>query len=90
MPDWFYKTVSQKILFRCRADVARYRNRCDGTTRKISGGSWLINQMGHMQPDAKLAVTFLETELQSRIGLGPWVDGKANGLPAWTNFGLDI
>ncbi len=89
MPDWFYRTVSQRILLRLR--VPRGRNLAVGmmgTVARLPGGGWLIDTLGHQQPDPALQMDLWGKKLCSPLGFGALIDGQAAALPAWTRFGF--
>ncbi len=89
MPDWFYRTVSQPILFRLPAPQAR--NLALGFMGRLSQlpfGPALIDFMGHMRADPRLQQSFLRIDFPTAIGLGPWLDNRAVALPALARFGF--
>jgi dihydroorotate dehydrogenase len=89
MPDWFYRTISQRLLF--RLPVPRGRDlaiHLMGTLARIPGGQTLIDFLGHQRPDARLSFTGWNEPLISRLGLGCLVDREQCALPAWTRFGF--
>ncbi len=89
MPDWFYRTISQRLLFRLA--VPRGRDlaiQLMGTLARIPGGQSLIDFLGHQRPDPRLSFTGWNEPLKSRLGLGCLVDREQRALPAWTRFGF--
>jgi dihydroorotate dehydrogenase len=89
MPDWFYRTVSQRVLM--RLPVPRGRNLAVGMlgfVARLPGGGWLIDMLGHQRPDPALQFDLWGRKLCSPLGFGAIVDGQAAALPAWTRFGF--
>ena len=89
MPDWFYRTVSQPILFRLPAH--RARNLALGFIGRLAQlplGPALIDFLGHMRADPRLKQSLLGIEFPTPIGLGPWLDTHAVALTALARFGL--
>lgn len=89
MPDWFYRTVAQRVLFSLPDDVAR------GVALGIIGGLGqstpgraVIEFMGHMAPDPRLAVTVGGTRYVSPVGLGWRVDPERRATAGLTAFGV--
>lgn len=89
MPDWFYRTISQPLLFRLPAPRARaLALGFMGRLARLPGGPALIDFLGHMRPDARLRQHFLDLEFPVPLGLGPWLDAEARALPALARFGI--
>jgi len=89
MPDWFYRTVSQRVLL--RPPVPRGRDLAVGMLgciARVPGGKWLIDLLGHQRPDPALALNLWGHRLRSPLGMSAIVDGQAAALPAWTQFGF--
>ncbi|HYG79735.1 MAG TPA: hypothetical protein VD861_05070, partial [Pyrinomonadaceae bacterium] len=89
MPDWFYRTVTQPILFRLPA--RRARNLALGFIGKLARlplGPAVIDLLGHMRADARLRQSFLGIDFPTAVGLGPWLDTRAVALPALARFGF--
>lgn len=89
MPDWFYRTVSQPILFRLPAERARdLALGFMGRLARLPLGPSVIDFLGHMRADARLGQSFLGLDFPSAVGLGPWLDTHAVALPALSRFGF--
>jgi dihydroorotate dehydrogenase len=89
MPDWSYRTLFRPMLFRLPAATAR--DLClglMGTLARLPLGPALIDLLGHMRPDARLARSFLGVTFPSPVGLGPGIDVRAAALPALARFGF--
>jgi len=71
MPDWFYRTVSQPVLFKLPAVRARdLALRFMGRLARLPLGSAVIDFMGHMRPDERLRQTHHGIEFATAVGLG--------------------
>ncbi len=89
MPDWFYRTVSQPILFRFSAPRARdFALGFMGGLSRLPFGPYLIDFLGHMRADPRLRESFVETEFPTAIGIGPWLDTNAVAVKALARFGV--
>ncbi|QEL21036.1 dihydroorotate dehydrogenase [Limnoglobus roseus] len=89
MPDWFYRTVSRPLLYRLPARAARsFALGFMGRLARLPFGGQLIDLLGHMRPDPRLAVTVLGTKFPAAVGLGPGLDVEAVALPALARFGV--
>jgi dihydroorotate dehydrogenase len=89
MPDWFYRTVSQPILFRLPAEPARdFTLGFLGGLARLPLGTAVIDFLGHLRPDLRLRRSIGGVDFPTSVGLGPAVDGKAAALPALARFGL--
>jgi dihydroorotate dehydrogenase len=89
MPDWFYRTVSQPILFRLPAPLARdFALGFIGRLARFPLGPFLIDFLGHMRADPRLRQSFLETNFPTAIGLGPWLDTQLVATEALSRFGV--
>lgn len=89
MPDWFYRTVSQPILFRLPARQARdLALGFMGRLGQLPFGPAVIDFLGHMRADPRLRQSFLGMDFPTAIGLGPWLDTRAVALPALARFGF--
>ena len=89
MPDWFYRTVSQPILFRFSAP--RARDLALGFMERLARlpiGPFLIDFLGHMRADPRLRQSLLDTTFPTAVGLGPWLDPQATALEALSRFGV--
>ncbi len=89
MPDWFYRTVSKPILFRLPAPRARnLALGFMGGLARLPLGPFLIDFLGHMRADSRLRQSFLDTNFQTAVGLGPWLDTQAVAVDALARFGM--
>ena len=89
MPDWFYRTVSQPILFHLPAHRARdLALGFMGGLARLPFGPAIIDFFGHMRADARLRQSFLGINFPTAVGLGPWLDTRAVALPALARFGF--
>ncbi len=89
MPDWFYRTVSRPLLYRLRPRAARALSLgFMGRLARVPLGSRVIDLLGHMRADPRLAVSLLGTEFPSPVGLGPGLDPQGIALPALARFGV--
>ena len=87
MPDWFYRTVSQPILFRLPAHKARdVALAFIGRLARLPLGPALIDFLGHMRADPRLQQSFLGIDFPTPIGLGPWLDTRAVAVTALGSF----
>ena len=89
MPDWFYRTVTQPILFRIPAERARnLALGFIGRLARLPFGPAIIDFLGHMRADERLRQSFLGIDFPTAVGLGPWLDTRAVALPALARFGF--
>ncbi len=89
MPDWFYRTVSQPILFRLPAPRARdFALGFIGRLARLPFGPLLIDFLGHMRADPRLRQSILDTTFPTSVGLGPWLDTNMIALEALSRFGV--
>ena len=89
MPDWFYRTVSQPILFRLPARRSRdLALGFMGGLARVPFGLAVIDFLGHMRADVRLKQSFLGIDFPTAVGLGPWLDTRAVALPALSRFGF--
>lgn len=89
MPDWFYRTVSQRLLFKLSATTARdLALGFMGRLARLPLGGAMIDFMGHMAADARLRCTYAGVEFPTAVGLGPHLDANAMALPALARFGV--
>jgi dihydroorotate dehydrogenase len=89
MPDWFYRTVSQPVLFRMSAQRAQaFALGFMGRLSRLPLGPAVIDFMGHMRADERLRQSFLNIDFETSVGLGPWLDTRAVALPALARFGF--
>ena len=89
MPDWSYQTVFRPLLFRLPAQWSRDLTLAlmGGLSRLPLGGA-VIDFLGHMRPDERLAVTFRNVRFASPIGLGPGIDPDLIAAGAFARFGF--
>src|SRR6187401_1381791 len=89
MPDWFYRTVSQPVLFSLPAPVARdFALGFVGRLARLPFGPFLIDFLGHMRADPRLRQAILNTEFPTSVGLGPWLDTEIEAVEALSRFGV--
>ncbi|MBA4064119.1 MAG: dihydroorotate dehydrogenase [Isosphaera sp.] len=89
MPDWFYRTVSRPLLYRLGPRRARaLALGFMGRLARLPLGGRVIDLLGHMRADPRLAVAALGVEFPSPVGLGPGLDVTAAALPALARFGV--
>ena len=61
---------------------------CLGQLGRFGVGRRIIQFMGHMQPEARLALSFRDTRFPSRVGLCAGLDSQARAVQALDQFGL--
>lgn len=89
MPDWFYRTVSQPIMFRLPARRSRdLALGFMGGLARVPLGLAVIDFLGHMRADVRLSQSFLGIDFPTAVGLGPWLDTRGVALPALSRFGF--
>lgn len=89
MPDWTYQTVFRPLLFRFRPQTARRLALGGmGALARLPLGRRVIQLMGHMQPDARLAIERNGMRFPSNVGLGCRLDPQLLGSPALAEFGF--
>jgi dihydroorotate dehydrogenase len=89
MPDWFYRTVSQRALFSLPDAAGRaVALGVIGTLGRSVAGRALIEFMGHMAPEGRLAVTVRGRTYSSPIGLGWRVDPEQRATEGLACFGV--
>jgi hypothetical protein len=92
MPDWFYRTLTQPLLFRLPAVAARdFTLGFLGRLSRLPLGPAVIDFLGHMRADPRLRQSFLGIggiDFPTAVGLGPGLDGRAAALPALARFGF--
>ena len=89
MPDWFYRTVSQPLLFNLPAPRARdFALGFMGGLSRVPFGPYLIDFLGHMRADPRLGQSFLNTTFPTAVGIGPWLDTHAVAVHALARFGV--
>ena len=89
MPDWFYRTVSQPLLFSLPAPRARdLALGFMGRLSRLPFGPLLIDFLGHMRADPRLRKSFFDIEFPTAVGLGPGLDTRAVATEALSRFGV--
>jgi len=89
MPDWSYRTVLRPILFAAApADGRNFALACMGRLARLPLGPTIIDWMGHMRADPRLACSLAGLRLASRVGLGSLVDPQLRATPALARFGV--
>lgn len=89
MPDWFYRTVAQRVLFSLPDEAARgVALGVIGSLGKNKAGRSLIEFMGHMAPDPRLAVSIAGTPFASPVGLSWRVDPEHRAVSGLACFGV--
>src|SRR5260370_24307984 len=89
MPDWSYQTVFRPILFRLPPTKARDLTMgVIGFLGRSRLGAAVIDLLGHMRPDPRLARSCLGGSLPTALGLGIVIHVHATALPALARFGL--
>jgi dihydroorotate dehydrogenase len=89
MPDWFYRTVSRPLLFRLPAEQARdFALGFMGRLARLPLGPALIDFLGHMRADERLASSYLGVKFPTPVGIGAVLDGGAVALKALARFGV--
>ncbi|HEU4714144.1 MAG TPA: hypothetical protein VFS76_21430 [Pyrinomonadaceae bacterium] len=89
MPDWFYRTVSQPILFRLSAPRARdFALGFMGGLSRLPLGPYLIDFLGHMRAHPWLSQNFDDLSFPTAVGFGPWLDTRAVATNALARFGV--
>ena len=89
MPDWFYRTVTQPILFRLPAPRARdFALGFIGRLARLPPGPFLIDFLGHMRADPRLRRSLLDADFPTAVGLGPSLDTRLVATEALSRFGI--
>ncbi len=89
MPDWFYRTVAQRVLFVLPDRTARaLALGVIGPLGRSAPGRALIEFLGHMAPDRRLARRHGDTMFPAPVGLGWRVDPERRATRAWAEFGV--
>ena len=89
MPDWSYRTLFRPVLFRLSSSAAR--DVCLNVMGALAGspiGRFVIDFLGHMRPDPRLARTLQGLEFPSPVGLGCGIDIEAVAVQALARFGF--
>lgn len=89
MPDWFYRTVAQPALFRLPDRTARsVALGVIGVLGASRMGRAVIDFLGHMHADPRLAVQVGGTTLASPFGLGWRLDPECRATQGLARFGV--
>ena len=89
MPDWFYRTVSQPLLFTLSAPRARdLALGFMGRLSRLPFGPLLIDFLGHMRADPRLRKSVFGVDFPTAVGLGPWLDTRLAATEALSRFGV--
>ena len=88
MPDWFYRTVAQRALFVLPDTTGRaVALGVIGALGRSAAGGAIIDFMGHMAPDPRLAVQVAGQEFSSPMVLGWRVDPGLRATRGLARFG---
>ena len=91
MPDWFYRTVSQRVLFALSPQRARdFALGMMGGLSRLPGGKYVIDLLGHMVPDARLTVRKSGLSFWTPVGFGIGLDMLATAPKALARFGVGV
>ena len=89
MPDWSYQTLLRPVLFRLPAAVARnLALKTIGTLGRAAWGRAIIDFLGHMRPDERLACQVAGVDVETPVGLSGALDPFGDGLPGLARFGV--
>lgn len=89
MPDWFYRTVSRPLLFALPAEASRdFALGFLAVLCRLPLGAEVIDLLGHMRADDRLARTVAGVTFPSPVGIGCGLDARAVALPALARFGV--
>lgn len=89
MPDWTYQTVFRPILFRLGPERGRrIALGSMGQLARLPLGRHVIQFMGHMQPDSRLASERNKLRFPTQVGLGCALDPQMQATPALAEFGF--
>lgn len=89
VPDWSYRTLFRPVLFALPPDLGRdVAIGAMGTLARLPWGGKVIDFLGHMRSPPELAVTVLDRNFASPIGLGAELDPSLYALPALARFGF--
>lgn len=91
MPDWFYRTLSQKVLFALPPATGRdLALRLMGGVARLPGGVYIIDVLGHMIPDARLTVRKPGLSFATPVGIGYGLDMRLAATRALRRFGAGV
>ena len=89
MPDWSYRTVLRPLLFQLPPATAQaFCLKVMGALGRSPIGPFVIDFLGHMRADPRLARTRSGLEFSSIVGLGSGIDVEAEALRALERFGF--
>lgn len=89
MPDWTYQTVFRPLLFRLGPRLARTIALGGmGVLARLPLGRRVIQLMGHMAPDPRLAIERQGLAFPAQVGLGCNLDPHLLATPALAEFGF--
>jgi dihydroorotate dehydrogenase len=89
MPDWSYRTVFRPLLFQLPPAAARHLClKVMGALGRSPVGPFVIDFLGHMRPDPRLARTIQGVEFPTVVGLACGIDVEATAIPALARFGF--
>lgn len=91
MPDWFYRTLSQPVLFALSPE--RGRNLALGMMGRLARlplGKYAIDVLGHMVPDARLALRHGALRFCTPVGIGHGLDMQLQATHALRRFGAGL
>ena len=91
MPDWFYRTLSQPLLFALPPKKSRdLALGLIGGIARLPGGKYVIDILGHMVPDARLILHRAGLTFWTPVGFGLGLDMNATATKALTRFGVGL
>jgi dihydroorotate dehydrogenase len=89
MPDWSYQTLLRPALFALRPEAGRnLALGAMGWLARFPGGARVIQLLGHMTPDERLASQRHGIDFPSPVGIGGLVDPHLDATRAFAEFGL--
>ncbi|MEM8947652.1 MAG: hypothetical protein AAGD11_20950 [Planctomycetota bacterium] len=89
MPDWTYQTLLKPPLTQLGFDRGTaIALGSMGRLAALPGGTWLIQFMGHMHPDERLAHQRHDVHFDTRVGLGCGIDPQLRATQAIAEFGF--
>jgi dihydroorotate dehydrogenase len=91
MPDWFYRTLSQPLLFTLPPKQSRdLALGLMGSIARLPGGKYVIDILGHMVPDARLTLHRAGLTFWTPVGFGLGLDMNATATKALARFGVGL